>query len=527
MKSKIVVLLSLAILLTACVWLVVEPSPEPLVAALAATVGILSQVGERSRRTRRDQEGEGSSEAKERSLLVLPLANQSPDRENEYFSDGLTEELISALAQVPLLRVISRHSAMRLKDTKKSLSELARDLSVDFIVEGGVRKHNGAIRITIHLVNAEEDTEIWAEKYDGSLEDVFAFQEAVAGSIVQALQLRFSPDKGHAAQAPQNPRAFEAYLRGRHEMGNWSREASENARRFFSNGLEILGENALLHAGYGHATFRLAHIVPGAMAEYMQEAERSAERALDLDPHLVTAHVLSGLVDWKKGSIGSGLRHFLQALETDPDDADALTWAVFCFAEVGDLEFLVPHVERLVLVDPIGSFTRFTEAYAALMSSKLTDASRAIEHSLALDPSSTNSIALAAYTDFHRGDSQGAITRLERMNEIVKEDVWTHLGRGLHAAMQGSDLQLPDSVLIDSQKDETFAWFIAECNAILGHPEEALAWLDIALQWGFSNVEYLTSEATSMRVVWDDPRFAEWVERAESRRRQVLTIAKG
>lgn len=526
MKSRIVVLLSLAILLTACVWLVLEPSPEPLVAALAATVGILSQIGERPRRTDRHQETDHSSEVEERSLLVLPLANQSPDPENEYFSDGLTEELISALAQVPSLRVISRHSAMQLKDTKKSLAELARDLSVEFIVEGGVRKHNGAVRITIHLVNAEQDTEVWAERYDGTLEDVFAFQEAVARSIVQALHLRFSPDRSHAGRAPQSPRAFEAYLQGRHEMGNWSREASENARRFFSTGLEIMGENALLHAGYGHATFRLAHIVPGAMAEYMQEAERSAQRALDFDPHLVTAHVLSGLVDWKKASIGSALRHFVQALETDPDDADALTWAVFCFAEVGDLEFLTPHVERLVLVDPIGSFTRFTEGYAALMSSKLPEASRAIEHSLALDPRSTNSVALAAYTDFHRGDVQAAITRLERINEIGKEDVWTHLGRGLHAAIEGRALQLPDSVLADSRKDETFAWFIAECNAILGRTEEALDWLDTALQWGFSNVAFLTSEATALSVAWDDPRFAEWVKRADSRRRQVLTIAK-
>ena len=455
----------------------------------------------------------------------MPFANLSSDPENEYFSDGLTEELIAALAHVPALRVISRYSAMRLKGTSQPLDELANDLSVEFVVEGGVRKDGDAIRITIHLVNASRDTELWSEKYDGTMDDVFSFQESVAGAIVHALHLRFEPDRVGVARAPADLRAFEAYLRGRHEMGYFTREAIERARRFFSAGLEILGESALLHAGLGHASFRLAHIVPGAMAGYMSEAADSAQRSLDLDPDLGAAHVLSGLVDWKRRSLGSALRHFKDALQADPDDAEALTWVVFCFAEVGDLDTVGLHVNRLVLVDPLNPFTRWVEGVAALLGARLTEALDAFDRALSLGADSTNSIALAAFTDFRLGNVERAQDRLQHMAQMGQDDVWTYLGAGLLAAIEGRPIQLPEHVVSDSRKDETFAWFIAECYAILGRNEEVIEWLDYALEWGFSNVSFVTSDATAVHQVWTDPAFQDWIVRADARRRQVLATA--
>ncbi len=310
-------------------------------------------------------------------------------------------------------------------------------------------------------------------------------------------------------------------------MGNWTQEPIERARRFFSAGLEILGENALLHAGLGFASFRLAHIVPGAMDDYMREAADSAQRSLDLDPDLVTAHVLSGLVDWKRGSIGSALRHFKDALQADPDDDDALTWAVFCFAEVGDLEFVELHVNRLVLVDPLNSLTRFVEGVAALLGARLTEASDAFEKSLALDsgPGSTNTVAFAAFTDFRLGNVEDARERLQQMAQMGQDDVWTHLGAGLLAAIEGQPIQLPEHVVNDSRKDETFSWFIAECYSILGRNEEVIEWLDHALEWGFSNVSFLTGEGTAVNAAWADPAFQDWTVRADARRRQVLATA--
>ncbi len=213
MKTRVVLLLSIAILITAVVWLAIQPSPEPILAALAALIGVVSQLRDRPRPGRRIVAFESEPKGEETSLLVMPFANLSSDPENEYFSDGLTEELIAALAHVPALRVISRYSAMRLKGTSQPLDELATDLSVEFVVEGGVRKDGDAIRITIHLVNVGRDTELWSEKYDGTMDDVFSFQEAVAGAIVHALHLQFEPDRVAVARAPVDLPAFEAYLR--------------------------------------------------------------------------------------------------------------------------------------------------------------------------------------------------------------------------------------------------------------------------------------------------------------------------
>jgi tetratricopeptide (TPR) repeat protein len=414
---------------------------------------------------------------------------------------------------------------MRLKGTRRPLNELATELSVEFIVEGGVRKDGEAIRITVHLVNARRDTELWSQSYDGTFGEVFAFQEAVAKEVVSALHLRFEPGRHAGTRAPPNPRAFDAYLRGRHEMGNWSRESSERALRFFSAGLEILGEDALLHAGLGHASFRLAHIVPGSMSEYLRQAAASAERSLALDPGLVTARVLSGLVAWREGRIANSLRDFKDAINADPDDADALTWAAFCFAEVGHIDFVTPHVRRLILVDPINAFTRFTQGFAALMSRRPREAIAAFERSLTLDPRSTNSIALAAFVDLRLGNTESARQRLQQLAGNGLEDVWTHLGIALQAAIDGHQLSLAEHVIHDSKTDETFAWWLAECHALLGENEKVLEWLEYALRKGFCNTAFLMSDCTALRPVWNDPPFRDWIARADRHRSEVLRAA--
>ena len=196
-KTKLVLLLSVAVMATALTWLMIRPGPEPLLAALAALVGIVSQLKERPRLASRSSQLDRPA-PDENSLLVMPFANLSSDPENEYFSDGLTEELIAALAHVPSLRVISRHSAMRLKGTKRPLSELVAEFGVDFVVEGGVRKDGDAIRITAHLINARHDSGVWSQTYDGNLDDVFTFQESVSVEIADALHLRVEPARQDA-----------------------------------------------------------------------------------------------------------------------------------------------------------------------------------------------------------------------------------------------------------------------------------------------------------------------------------------
>ena len=125
-----------------------------------------------------------------------------------------------------------------------------------------------------------------------------------------------------------------------------------------------------------------------------------------------------------------------------------------------------------------------------------------------------------------RGNVDAAKDHLARLSEVGRDDIWTHLGMALLAAIEGEPLALPERVIAGSRKDETFAWFIAECHALLGNKQEALEWMDHALEWGFCNVAFATSECTALSLVWDEPAFEDWKARAQSRQRQVLVIAR-
>jgi TolB-like protein len=179
-----------------------------------------------------------------RSIVVLPFANLSSDPENEYFSDGLTEEIIADLSKVKALRVISRTSAMQLKGAKKDVRTIGRDLDVRYILEGGVRKAGNSLRITAQLIDAQTDAHVWSEKYRGTLDDVFEVQERVSREIVRALDvtLTSNEDRLLAERPIANARAFELYLQARQEIRRIREDALERASGLLSQAVAIEGE---------------------------------------------------------------------------------------------------------------------------------------------------------------------------------------------------------------------------------------------------------------------------------------------
>jgi serine/threonine protein kinase len=191
----------------------------------------------------------------EKSIVVLPFENLSPDPDQEYFSDGLTEEVISDLSAVRSLRVISRSSAMTFKGTKKKIPEIARDVNVQYVLEGSVRKAGNSLRITAQLIDAQNDTHLLAEKYSGTLDDVFDIQEKVSHAIVNALKLKLAPEEERKmAERPIGDlRAYECYLRAMHEIWHWRGETLTHALQYLQEALEMVGDNVLLYAGMAEA----------------------------------------------------------------------------------------------------------------------------------------------------------------------------------------------------------------------------------------------------------------------------------
>jgi len=236
--------------------------------------------------------------AEQASIAVLPFENLSPDPDNAFFADGLTEELIADLSKVQSLRVISRTSAMIYKGAKKSAPVIAQELGVRYVLEGSVRRAGNSLRITAQLIDSSRDAHLWAEKYTGTLEDVFALQEQMSRQIVEGLRLKLTPeeDRRLSARPIQDIRAYDAWLRASQEIWAFTKDAFDRAYNFVHRALEIVGENALLYAGLGffHAIaydFGISHDM-----ETLQRGERFAGRALELDPGLGQAHFALGYV---------------------------------------------------------------------------------------------------------------------------------------------------------------------------------------------------------------------------------------
>src|SRR5688500_8398756 len=189
-----------------------------------------------------------------KSIAVLPFTNLSADPESAYFADGLTEEVIADLSKVRRLRVISRMSSMAFRDTTKDLKTIARELGVRYILQGSARRAGTQLRISAQLIDAIRDDHLWAESYDGTLEDVFAIQERLARLIVAALELRLTDDEQQRlAERPiRDLHAYECYLRARYEAWRWRPDAIDHAIQLLRNGLEIVGDNARLYSALGH-----------------------------------------------------------------------------------------------------------------------------------------------------------------------------------------------------------------------------------------------------------------------------------
>ena len=294
------------------------------------------------------------------SIAVLPFVNLSSDKENEYFSDGLTDDLIDALAKVPGLRVVARGSAFQFKGKNPDIRAVGRQLNVAAVLEGSVQRSGDRLRITAQLSSVASGYHVWSETYDRRLADVFAVQDEISRAIVGALELRVAGNPGgRLVQSPtQDPEAYNLYLQGRFHLNKWR---PEGARK----GIEYFGQAIAKDPGYAPAYTGMADCYTWlgvfgwtAARQAMPEARQAANRALQLDETLAAAHVSLGYVkalydwDWR----GAG-REFKRALELSPGDADAhFAYSVTYLTPLGRLDEALAEIQRALALDPLSPY---------------------------------------------------------------------------------------------------------------------------------------------------------------------------
>jgi TolB-like protein len=224
------------------------------------------------------------------SIAVLPFANMSGDKEQEYFSDGLAEEIINALAQMSGLRVIARTSAFAFKGQNTDIRRIAETLGVTHILEGSVRRSGNRIRVTAQLISASNGSHLWSQRFDREMADVFAVQDEISAAISNALKIKLSP---HAAVGPRHTPtlpAYEALLKARHFLWKVTRESMDQAKVFYEQAITLDPHYALAHAGYAGYLFSQANLGLSPMREVAPAIRALAQRALELDPSLAEAH---------------------------------------------------------------------------------------------------------------------------------------------------------------------------------------------------------------------------------------------
>jgi len=305
----------------------------------------------------------GETDTPEMSIAVLPFVNMSSDPEQEFFSDGISEELLNMLAQFPGLRVAARTSSFQFKGMNQDIAKIADTLNVAHILEGSVRKSGTKLRITAQLIKADDGFHLWSHSYDRELDDVFAVQDEIATAISDALKVKLALDiaVGEAVQPTivkaANTDAYEAYLRGRQLIHRRGRKSLEEAVRHLERSLRLDNNFASAHAQLGIATTLLLNS-PGSYGELtLEEVRRKAvphfERALELEPNLADAHGGFALLSRNSGDLTSAIEYARKALELNPSYSDAMNWLYISLGDMGEYQEQEATLKQLLVTDPM------------------------------------------------------------------------------------------------------------------------------------------------------------------------------
>lgn len=455
------------------------------------------------------------------SLAVLPLQNLSSNPDEDYFADGLTDALITSLAKIGSLKVISRTSAMAFKGARKPLPDIARNLGVDAIVEGTVQHAGDRVRITAQLIHAASDTHLWSEAYERDLREVLVLQAEVARAIAQEIGATLTAFERTTGSAPRrvDPEAHEAYLKGRfHLLDVGTEEALGKSLEFFNRAIARDPKYAPAYAGLAHAYLFLSSYGTDAVPphETIPKARAAATRALELDQELAAAHAVVGSLhaeyDWDWAGAEQA---FARAMALDPSDSAARVWYGQLLSRMGRHTEAVKELQRAREQDPLSPFVTANLANAHLLAG---DPGRALEQARAIldthpDFVVAHWIMADAYTVQRRYDE--ALPAMERVLKLAGGSASAQAGYAHLSAIAGRrDLARQTLRELEEKARSRYVspYLLAHVAAGLDDRARAFQWLEQARMERASGLAWILVDPTwdGMR---DDPRYLELLRR--------------
>jgi TolB-like protein/DNA-binding winged helix-turn-helix (wHTH) protein/Tfp pilus assembly protein PilF len=423
-----------------------------------------------------------------RSIAVLPLENLSGDPSQEYFADGMTESLISNLAQIRALRVISRTSAMRYKGTGKSLPEIASELNVDAVIEGAVQRSGGRVRVSAQLIRAATDTHLWAQEYERDQTDVLKLQSDVAQAIANQIRIQLTAEDRARLSGSHSidPQAHEAYLLGRYYISKGSVEGWKQAIQYFERAIGIAPDYAAAYAGLSDAWLERG-IFELNFKETDVAARTAAIRAVELNDQLAEAHISLANIKFNYDWDWAGAeREFKRALELDPGSLRVHSQYGFLLMALGRHDEAIRQGELALELDPVSSQTQAALGRFFYRARRFTEALPHLQRAVELEPTS-----IAAH--FRLGELYVEMGKYEEAIAAFGKDT---LGASRVYALMGQKREALE--LVRKLKEPAIG--IAAVYAALGNKDEAFRILETAVERRNAHLVYLKEDPPLERL---------------------------
>ena len=451
-----------------------------------------------------------------RSLAVLPLESLSGDASQDYFADGMTDELITDLGQVGALRVISRTSVMPYKRVRKPLREIARELNVDAVVEGTVLRSGDQVRITAQLIQAADDKHLWAQSYQGDLRDTLALQNQVARAIAEQIRISLNPQEqaGLTRNQVVNPEAYVSYLKGRYFWNKRTADSLKAAEAYFQQAIDEDPNYAQAYSGLADTYALLGDWQYSVMppTEALPKAKAAALKALQLDSSLGEAHnSLAFCLDGFDWDFASAEKEFRRAIELNPSYATAHHWYAWHLSLVGRSPEAIAEMRKAQNLDPQSLIINADLAEMLLIAHSYDESIQQSRKTIEMDPNFALAHNQLAQAYLQKEMYQEAIAELQKAVQLSggSPTCTANLARAYASTGRKNDaLQLLSDLKKSSSAAYSHASEIAVVYAALGNKDEAMAWVEKGYQERFNPGVLLRPGFDPLR---SDPRFQDLV----------------
>jgi TolB-like protein/DNA-binding winged helix-turn-helix (wHTH) protein/Flp pilus assembly protein TadD len=453
-----------------------------------------------------------------RSLAVLPISNLSGDPAQDYFADGMTETLISGLARVGALRVISRTSVMQYKGSQKQVPDIGRELNVDAIIEGSVQRFGDRVKIDVKLVDASNERRIWSETYERQLSDILSLQNEIARSVTKAVQVTLTPqEETRLGQARTiDPAAYDYLLRGRYYLDRQTKADNETAIKMFDQAVAADPNFAAANAALAQACVWRFFLFTPDEKQWEEKAFVSVEKALSLDPDLADAHLARGRLLWTPSNQfphDKVIQEYKRALELNPNLDEARNQLAVVYNHVGLLDESLDELRKAVLINPSNTVARYRIGESLLFQGKYDEALQALRSV----PREANPALIGyqtAWALLHLDRKEEAAETLTEFLKDYPDDsggLYTSV-QAVLAASTGNKAEAEAKIQSAIEKGKGFghfhhtAYHIACAYALMNDRDKAIEWLKKAASEGFPCHPLFASD-NYLDNLKQDPRF--------------------